>query len=328
VDVRSVTQASLRAQMGVVFQDTYLYDMSIADNIRLGKLDASHDDVVAAAKAAEIHDHIASLPRGYDTFVGEGGGKLSGGQRQRIAIARALLRKPAILLFDEATSALDPAAEAAINATVDRLRAGRAMALVPHRLSSARNADRIYVFDRGKLEEQGTHAELLARNGRYAELWRKQSVVEIASDGQPARMTADGLRAIPLFANVATPMLDTIAASLVAEHYPEKHSVFEEGDSGDKFYVLARGKVEVVDVDPVVPDRRLAVLSDGDFFGEMALLGDTPRSASIRTLTPCVLLTLKRERFTELMSASEELRATVEETASRRRPVRENMGDK
>ncbi|HUS31163.1 MAG TPA: ABC transporter transmembrane domain-containing protein [Kofleriaceae bacterium] len=320
VDVREVTQASLRAQMGVVFQDTYLYDMSIADNIRLGKLGSTDDEVIAAAKAAEIHDHIASLPRGYDTFVGEGGGKLSGGQRQRIAIARALLRKPAILLFDEATSALDPVAEAAINATVDRLRAGRAVALVTHRLSSARNADCIYVFDRGRLEEQGTHRELLALAGRYAELWRKQSGVEIARDGQPARMTADGLRAIPLFANLADPMLETIAGSLITEHYPEKDSVFEEGDLGDKFYVLARGKVEVVDVDAVLPDRRVAVLSDGDFFGEMALLGDTPRSASIRTLTPCVLLSLKRERFGELMNASAELRVTVEETASRRRP--------
>jgi ATP-binding cassette subfamily B protein len=230
------------------------------------------------------------------------------------------LRKPAILLFDEATSALDPAAEAAINATVDRLRVGRAMALVTHRLASARNADRIYVFDRGRLEEQGTHRELLALEGRYAELWRKQSGVEIAADGQPARMTPDGLRAIPLFAKVPHAMLETIAASLVTEHYPERDSVFEEGDRGDKFYVLARGKVEVVDIDPVAPDRRVAVLSDGDFFGEMALLEDTPRSASIRTLTPCVLLTLKRQRFTELMNASEELRATVEETALRRRP--------
>ena len=175
VDLRDATLDSVRGQIGTVFQDNVLFNISIRENIRLGKLDATDAQVVEAAKAAEIHDFILSLPQGYDTVVGEQGSRLSGGQRQRLAIARAIIRNPAILLLDEATSSLDSLTEAAINATLSRLARGRTTISVTHHLASVVHADRIYVLDRGVLKEQGTHDELLKRGGLYAQLWREQS---------------------------------------------------------------------------------------------------------------------------------------------------------
>ncbi|MGE3601189.1 MAG: ABC transporter ATP-binding protein, partial [Dehalococcoidia bacterium] len=173
-DLRDATEESLRDQMGMVLQESVLFHLSIRENIRLGNLDATDAEIIAAAKAAEIHDLIESLPEGYDTLVGERGGRLSGGQRQRVAIARAIVRNPAILLLDEATSALDPATEAAINKTLNTLAQGRTTIFVTHRLSSVVTADMIYVLDQGRMVEQGTHSELLAHGGVYAHLWQQQ----------------------------------------------------------------------------------------------------------------------------------------------------------
>lgn len=140
----------------------------------MGALHASDDDVVAAARSAEIHDTIMAMPRGYDTIVGERGTRLSGGQRQRIAIARAIVRNPPLLLLDEATSALDLPTEAAIRRTLDRIAAARTIVSVTHRLTSVVNCDRILVMQRGRIVEEGTHTELLARSGAYARLWSEQ----------------------------------------------------------------------------------------------------------------------------------------------------------
>jgi len=173
-DVRTYTRDSLRAQIAVVFQDNFLFDMSIRDNIRLGNLTATDAEVEAAAQAAEIHRFIQSLPYGYDTMVGERGVRLSGGQRQRIAMARALVRNPAILILDEAASALDQATEAAINRTLNKVSQGRTVISVTHRLTSITDSDIIYVLNQGRLVEQGTHHTLLQHNGLYNELWRSQ----------------------------------------------------------------------------------------------------------------------------------------------------------
>jgi ATP-binding cassette, subfamily B, bacterial len=173
-DLRGVTQDSLRAQMGAVFQDTFLFDTTIRENIRMGKLDARDDEIEAAARAAEIHDLIADLPDGYDTRTGELGALLSGGQRQRLAIARAILRDPAILILDEPTSDLDPATEAAINATITRLAKNRTVIAVTHRLSSVQHADRIFVLDRGHVVLQGRHEDLIGTQGLYDQLWQSQ----------------------------------------------------------------------------------------------------------------------------------------------------------
>jgi ATP-binding cassette, subfamily B, bacterial len=173
-DLRTVTQESLRSQIAVVFQENFLFNTSIRDNIRMGNPQATDQEVEAAATAAEIHDFISALPQGYDTEAGERGARFSGGQRQRIALARAILRDPAILILDEATSALDPASEAAISATLARIARGRTVISITHHLNSVIAADRIFVLDQGCLVESGSHEELLKSNGIYRQLWEKQ----------------------------------------------------------------------------------------------------------------------------------------------------------
>jgi ATP-binding cassette, subfamily B, bacterial len=175
VDIRKVTRESLRKRMAVVFQENMLFNMSIRENIRLGKEGATDKEVEEAARRAEIHRYIVSLPQKYDTPVGERGDTLSGGQRQRIAIARAIVRNPSILLLDEATSALDQTTEAAINKTLLKLAKGRTMIFSTHRLTSVVDMDEIIVVSGGKAIERGSHAELLASNGMYRQLWDDQS---------------------------------------------------------------------------------------------------------------------------------------------------------
>lgn len=174
VDVRKVTLDSLRQSMAVVFQENMLFNMSIRDNIRLGKEGATDEEVAEAAKKAEIHRYIMSLPQKYDTPVGERGDTLSGGQRQRLAIARAIIRNPSVLLLDEATSALDQTTEAAINRTLLKVAKGRTMIWSTHRLTSVVEMDEIIVISGGRAIERGSHAELLAKNGTYRKLWDDQ----------------------------------------------------------------------------------------------------------------------------------------------------------
>ena len=174
-DIRDVTRASLRRQIGIVQQDVFLFTGTIFDNIAYGKLGASREEVYEAAKKANIHDYIMSLPEGYDTFVGERGVKLSGGQKRRISIARVFLKNPPILVLDEATSALDNVTENYIQDSLDELCKNRTTIVVAHRLSTIKNADEIIVMDRDGIEERGTHEELLARgNGIYKELYEAQ----------------------------------------------------------------------------------------------------------------------------------------------------------
>src|SRR6202045_2195144 len=175
VDIRRVTRESLRASMAVVFQENMLFNMSIRENIRLGKEGATDQEVEQAARKAEIHRYIMSLPQKYDPAVGERGDTLSGGQRQRIAIARAIVRDPSILLLDEATSALDQTTEAAINQTLMKVAKGRTMIFSTHRLTSVVEMDEIIVISGGKAIERGSHAKLLAANGTYRKLWDDQS---------------------------------------------------------------------------------------------------------------------------------------------------------
>ncbi|WP_375159892.1 ABC transporter ATP-binding protein [Bradyrhizobium sp. RDT46] len=174
VDVRKVTLDSLRRSMAVVFQENMLFNMSIRENIRLGKEGATDEEVEDAAKKAEIHRYIMSLPQRYDTPVGERGDTLSGGQRQRIAIARAIIRNPSVLLLDEATSALDQTTEAAINRTLLKVAKGRTMIWSTHRLTSVVEMDEIIVISGGRAIERGSHAQLLAKNGTYRKLWNDQ----------------------------------------------------------------------------------------------------------------------------------------------------------
>ena len=189
-DLRNVTQASLRAAIGIVPQDTVLFNDTVEYNIAYGRPGASHDEVVAAARAARIHTFIASTPKGYETMVGERGLKLSGGEKQRVAIARTLLKNPPILIFDEATSALDSANERAIQAELQGVARNKTALVVAHRLSTVVDAHQILVMEHGRIVERGTHGELLALAGRYAEMWRLQQSGEAdAAANENARQT-------------------------------------------------------------------------------------------------------------------------------------------
>jgi ATP-binding cassette, subfamily B, bacterial len=183
VDVRDVTFASLARTVGLVSQETYLFHASVRENLRFARPGATDEEVEAAARAARIHDLIASLPDGYDTVVGERGYRFSGGEKQRIAIARTVLRNPPVLVLDEATSALDTETERAVQAALDDLAEGRTTIAIAHRLSTIREADQIVVLDGGRTAERGTHAELLARGGRYARLLAE-------AEPDPAALTA------------------------------------------------------------------------------------------------------------------------------------------
>ncbi|NNH69389.1 ABC transporter ATP-binding protein [Nocardia uniformis] len=180
IDVRNLSFADLAATVGVVSQETYLLHASVADNLRFAKPDATDAELHAAARAAQIHDHIADLPDGYDTLVGERGYRFSGGEKQRLAVARAILRNPPIMVLDEATSALDTRTEREVQAAIDALAAGRTTITIAHRLSTIRDADQIVVLDRGRVVERGTHPELLARNGFYAELLARDEVLAVS----------------------------------------------------------------------------------------------------------------------------------------------------
>ncbi len=173
-DIRDITQQSLRRAIGIVPQDTVLFNDSIHYNILYGRPTASHEEVVEAARAAQLHDFILSLPDGYETKVGERGLKLSGGEKQRVAIARTLLKNPSILIFDEATSALDSRTEKAIQVQLEEAARGRTALIIAHRLSTIMNADEIVVLEHGRVTERGTHAALLAREGSYAQMWNLQ----------------------------------------------------------------------------------------------------------------------------------------------------------
>ena len=175
VDIRELDFKNLRSHIGLVSQDVFLFHGTVGENISYGTITANDNEIIAAAKIAEAHEFIKELPQGYETIVGERGQKLSGGQRQRIAIARAVLKNPPILILDEATSAVDNETEAAIQRSLEKITANRTTIAIAHRLSTVRNADRIYVMEYGKLVEQGTHEQLLAEQKIYASLWRVQS---------------------------------------------------------------------------------------------------------------------------------------------------------
>jgi ATP-binding cassette subfamily B protein len=318
LDVNAVSLASLRQQIGVVFQDSILFNTSIRENIRLGKLGATDVEVEGAARAAELHDLVQRLPDGYDTQVGERGSRLSGGQRQRVAIARAILRDPKILVLDEATSALDSETEAAINQTLHRLGQGRTVVSVSHRLAAVAACDRIFTLEAGCLVESGSHQELLGTGGLYSRLWAKQSGVSVTGAEQRASIVPSSLGAIPMFSGLDEDEHLLLAARLSTERIPAGRDVFRQGDRGDRLYVIARGTVAVFGVSVSgeartgAAEQLLGVLQDGDYFGEIALIRSSPRTATVRTRTECVFLTLDRDSFLDLLARQPELRQKVE----------------
>ena len=318
VDLKAAQLASWQAQIGTVFQESYLFNVSIRENIRLGRIGATDAEIEAAATAAEVLQFAAGLPQGLDTVVGERGSRLSGGQRQRVAIARALVRDPSILVLDEPTSALDTATERSLNDTLMRLARGRTVVAVTHRLAMVAEMDRILVLNDGALVDAGSHAELLAREGPYATLWRKQTGFALDEDGARVHVDAEALRTIPLFADLDDDVLTDLAGRFALETVAEGRTVIYEGDPGDTFYAIVHGRVAIERRDERGVDRRLAVQEDGDFFGEIALLRPVPRVASVTTLSPTVLLSLSRNQFLDVVGAHPDLLAALEREVERR----------
>ncbi len=317
-DLRQVTQDSLRSHIGIVFQESFLFNTTIQENIRQGRIEASDQEIEQAARGADIHDFIQGLPQGYDTSAGERGGRFSGGQRQRIAIARALLRDPAILVLDEATSALDPATEEAINQTLKQVAGGRTVISVTHRLGPITDADCIFVLQSGQVVEAGSHEELLRLGGVYEGLWQKQSGFTISKEGDHAEVEASRLRSIPLLSTIEDQLLSDLTKDFVTERFVADRTVVEQGEPGDKFYIIVRGVVTVTGRDDSGPEKMFAVLQDGDYFGEIALLMDVPRTATVRTRTESLFLTLSRGSFSRMLDRDPRLREKLEEESMAR----------
>jgi ATP-binding cassette subfamily B protein len=318
-DLRHVTQASLRAQTGVVLQDSFVFNSTIRENIRMGLPAATEDAIAGAAAAAGMIDFIRAQPQGFDTPAGSGGIRLCGEMTQRLALARAILRQPPVLLLDEIASALDPAEERAVNATLAELAKSTTLITVTHRLASAADAGRIFVFDRGEVVEQGSHFELMATEGTYANLWRKQAGFRYSADGRHVDVDADRLRAIPILEKLPEPILAELAPCFATETFPAGRDIVCQNDPGDKFYIIARGKVEVWRTEEQ-SGRTLCVnvLNDGDFFGEITLITGFPRTATIRTVAVTTCLSLGRGQFTKLIDRLPELKQELSEIAIQR----------
>ena len=319
-DLKSVTQASLRSRMGVVLQENSMFNISVRENIRLGKPEASEEAIITAAKAAGLHESIVALPMGYGAVVGgEQGAPLSSAQMQRLAIARAIVRDPEILLLDEATSALDPADEVAVNATLRSVSKGRTVISVTHRLSTTADADQIFVFDQGEIVEQGSHFELLAAEGVYANLWRKQAGFTFSSDGRHVDVDARRLKTFPILENLDEEKLAELAPFFATETFQPGREIVRQNDPGDKFYIVARGVVEVWRTEEQSGNtKQVAVLHAGDFFGEITLITGFPRTATVRALTVCTCISLERGQFNRMMERFPELRRQLSDIAVQR----------
>jgi ATP-binding cassette, subfamily B, bacterial len=280
-DLRGVQQRSWRAQVGVVFQESVLFNTTVRENIRLGFPSATDDMVEAAARAAEAHELIGHLPNGYDTSVGERGGRLSGGERQRIALARALVRNPAILILDEATSALDPQTEEAILRTLMEVARWRTLISVTHRLATITQADQVLVMFNGLLVERGRHQDLLDNGGAYAHLWYKQHGISV---GVASRVTPARLQRLPFLRGLKDAELQRLSDLFRTTTFEPGQVIANAGEAAERFYLIARGQAA----------RGDAILHAGDYFGHEALRPFETYATSVRAITSVTCLSLER----------------------------------
>jgi ATP-binding cassette subfamily B protein len=316
-DTNEIGLDSYYSHISSVLQEHHLIRGTIIENIAFGTPGVSREDVIEAAKLAQIHDFITTLPGGYDTIVDDRGSSLSGGQRQRIAIARAFVRKSDILILDEPTSMLDPETEMAVNAAFLQIAQGRTMIMVTHRLAACRDFDKIVVLNKGHVEEEGTHEDLLSRNGFYTALWNKQHGFSISSQGY-VKVTPERLRSIPIFSALDQQALEDLAGEFSTETFEPGTTVIQEGAKGDKFYITVRGSLQVSKKGADGVDQPIVVLTDGDHFGEIALLKSVPRTATLKTLSHTCCISLSHERFSRLVEAQPSLLKALEESMAAR----------
>jgi ATP-binding cassette subfamily B protein len=229
------------------------------------------------------------------------------------------LRNPEVLLLDEPTSALDPMTEAAVNDTLRRISADRTVITVTHRLQAAVDVDEIFVMEKGRVSEQGSHRELLAARGLYRTLWEKQSGLIVSPDGSSARIELDRLKLIPILKDISDALARELVDRFEPECFPSRSTIIEQGDPGDRFYIIARGTVAVTRSHHGGDRQHVAVLQDGDHFGEIALLEGGPRTSTVSSLQPTVVLTLSRESFHEVLAQDPVLMERITELARSRR---------
>ena len=246
VDLASVDTDDMRRSVGIAFQDTFLFNASLRENVTLGAAEVSDEVLERVITESGLDSIVRRLPDGLDTELTAEGVTLSAGETQRVGIARALLRDPALVLLDEVASGLDPESEAELTEAIEDLRHGRTIISVTHRLESIKTADLIAVIADGSVVETGTFGELLERDGSFATMWSKQHGFDVAANGLSARVHAERLRGIPIFADLESGVLEDLASAFESRYRPGGDVVFREGQHGDAFYVIARGVVEVV----------------------------------------------------------------------------------
>lgn len=330
LDLAQASMESLTSQISAVTRDTFLFNTSIRQNISLGKPEASFEEIKEAAREAEIHDLIMSLPDQYETILGEGGGSLPEGQRQRLAIARALACKPKILILDEATAALDPGTETAINKMFKTLSGDTTIISITHRLAPVRQMDCIFVMDKGKIVEKGNHQELLFLEGIYHQLWNKQSGFLLKKDSREFEIEAARLKKIPILSNLKDDYLSSIAKRFSTEEFSKGQEILSQGNPGKRFYIIVKGSVEVERKDYAGQTHHLANLETGDHFGEISLLADVPITATVRARSQTYCLALPRDQFSNLLNEAPALRESIkpvmEERSNERKAITGKRG--
>ncbi len=316
VDLERVDVESWRSQCAVVFQDTAIFEQSLRDNILLG-LGIADAELMLVIEQVGLTDLVSRLPDGLDSMLGAQGRRLSGGERQRVGLARAVVRDPRLMLLDEVTGALDPATEVAINRLIGELAVDRTVINITHRLRAAETSDLVIAMDRGRVVESGTFAALVEGDGVVARSWKRQQGFTISRDGSEASISANRLGSFSLFNGFDERQLALLAERFAPRLYDNGDVVVRQGGPADRFYVIARGVVEVIMGSG--DDRRvIAHLEDGDFFGEMALLERAPRNATVIAVTPTTMLSLERSEFEELLRQWPEAATTIRSVAEAR----------
>lgn len=317
-ELQDISLDSLFQSIGVVFQEPYLFNTSIRENLLLAAEGATEEQLRSALEMAGLLETIDSMPLGLDTPLVNQGQNLSTGEKQRLAIAQAILHNPQIFIADDISATLDIEAEEVINRCLARLRQGRTLVHITHRLTSVTEADLIYVLDQGKIVASGTHEELLSTSSYYDQLWRRQQGFQWSSDRMSVRITGERLSQLPFFANVDMDVLQSLADTFITERRSKGDIVIRQGEQGNKFYIIVRGHVAIVKRDGHGLEKTVAHLQDGQYFGEIALLRNIPRTADVRAVSDSVFLTLTSQQLMPLLTRYPHLKQQLEDMIVRR----------